>query len=110
VIGGMLMWMSGTLFAQSNDKLRAMRSPDGKFEAVLYRRTHKHGRGYTTDVTITRTGEKLPNSPGKAFIAEGEPPVLVRWLDDSHLMITDLEGSKVLLRAPQVEGVTITDQ
>lgn len=110
VIGGLLMWMNKTLFAQSNDRLRSVRSPDGKLEAVLYRRTHRHGSGYTTDVTITKEGERLPNRPGKAFIVEGEPPVLVRWLDNTHLLITDLEGSKALLRAAQVDGITITDQ
>lgn len=101
------MWMNGSLFVQSNDKLRLVRSPDGKREAVLYRRSHKRGGGYTTDVTIIKAGEALPNRPGKAFIAEGEAAIQTRWLDDTHLMITDLNGSRVLLRASQVEGVTI---
>jgi hypothetical protein len=110
VIGGVLMWMNGTLFAQSNDKLRPLRSPDGKLEAVIYRRTRGHGGGYTTDVTITKAGEKLPNRPGRVFIAEGEPAILIRWLDNTHLMVTDPEDSKTPLRAPQVEGITISDQ
>ena len=110
VIGGFLMWMDGTFIVRANDNLRPTRSPDGKLEAVLFRRTRETGEGYTTNVAIIKTGEKLPNRSGKAYIAEGEPAIHIRWADNTHLVINDPDGAKVILRATQVGDVAISDR
>jgi len=46
-----------------------------KDSLVLFRRTSPDNQGFTTHVA---TGKKLPNGSGNAFIAKGEPPVILR--------------------------------
>lgn len=104
------MWLNGVIPYRQNDNLRFVTSPDGKHQAVLYRRSGKGHDAYTTHVAIVPTGEKLPDRSGRAFIAEGEPTVLVRWADSSNLVIDDPDGTKVILRASQIGDVRISER
>lgn len=108
VTGGLLMWLNQAFPERRNDNLRSMPSPDGKLEAVLFRRTSQAKHKFTTHVAIIGAGEKLPNRSGKAFIAEGEPPVILRWESDRHLVIDEPARTKVILRASQLGDVTIS--
>jgi hypothetical protein len=110
VIGGMLMWLNHLFPDRENDSLRSYPSPDKKLQAVSFRRTVQGKDTHTTHVTIIGTSEKLPNRSGKAFIAEGVAPLEVHWIDNSHLLIKEPEGTKVILRAAQVGPVKITDR
>ena len=110
VIGGLLTWINYAFPARSNDNLRPMVSPDGKYQAVLFRRTSQGDNPYTTHVAIIETGNELPNRSGKAFIAEGEPSVILRWIDNNHLVIDDPAGTKVILRASRVGDIKISEQ
>ncbi len=109
VIGGILMWLNHVLPDRENDNLRPYPSPDGKLQAVLFRRTVQNRYAYTTHVAILGAREKLPNRSGKAFIAEGEPAVQIHWKDNKHLVINDPEGTKIILRAAQVGEVRISE-
>lgn len=109
VIGGILMWLNHLFPDRRNDRLRTYLSPDGKLQAVLFRRTVQGHDTYTTHVAILGAGEELPNRSGKAFIAEGEPAVIVHWEDNKHLVVKDPEGTHVILRAAQVDDVMIND-
>lgn len=110
VIGGCLMWFNGAYPSSKNDNLRFMPSPDGKRQAVLFRRTSLGENGFTTHVAILGTGDELPNRSGSAFIAEGEPPVILRWVDNKQLVIDEPEGTKVVLRASQLGDITISER
>ena len=110
IIGGILMWLNHLFPERKNDTQRSYLSPDKKLQAVSFRRTVQGKDTHTTHVTIIGTGEKLPNRSGKAFIAEGVPPLEVRWIDNSKLLIKEPEGTKVILRAAQVGNVRISDR
>ena len=110
VIGGILMWLNHLFPERKNDSQRSYLSPDRKLQAVSFRRTVQGKDTHTTHVTIIGAGEKLPNRSGKAFIAEGVPPLEVRWIDNSHLLIKEPEGTRVILRAVQVGNVRISDR
>lgn len=110
VTGGVLMWLNGAMPFRKNDNLRYASSPDGKQQAVLFRRTGRGDESYTTHVAIIPTGEELPDSSGRAFIAEGEPSILVRWVDNRNLVIDDPEGTKVILRASQIGDIRISER
>lgn len=109
VIGGILMWFNHAYPARKNDNLRPVPSPNGKYQAVLFRRTTLDNGGFTTHVAIIETGKELPNRSGKAFIAEGEPAVILRWVDGTHLVIDDPDSTKVILRASRVGDIEISD-
>jgi hypothetical protein len=108
VIGGLLMWFNHAHPVRKNDHVRPFPSPDGKYQALLFRRTSLGPEAYTTHVTILPAGEILPNRSGKAYIALGEPAVTVRWQDNDHLVIGDPDGTAIILRASQVGDVKIT--
>ncbi|RYD42203.1 MAG: hypothetical protein EOP85_11535 [Verrucomicrobiaceae bacterium] len=108
VSGGVLMWFNNAVSFRTNDNLIHSVSPDGKHQAVLFRRSNKQRDGYTTHVTIIPAGQKLPNRPGKAFIAEGEPSVFIRWTDEKTLVIEDPDDAKVILRAAQLGDIRIS--
>lgn len=108
VIGGVLMWLNNALPYRKNDNLRYVTSPDGNHKAVLFRRTSKAPKAYTTHVSIIRAGEELPDRSGKAFIAEGEPTLMVRWADNRNLIIDEPDGTKVILRAAQLDDIRIS--
>ena len=109
VIGGFLMWFNHAFPARENDTLRPVISPDGKHQAVLFRRTSSDNEGFTTHVAIIESGKKLPSGSGNAFIAKGEPPIILRWIDNTHLVIDDPDGTKVILRTSRLDGIQISD-
>ncbi|MES2925102.1 MAG: hypothetical protein V4819_26345 [Verrucomicrobiota bacterium] len=109
VFGGFLMWFNHAYPDRRNENLRSSPSPNGKIQAVLFRRTKLDNQGFTTHVAIIETGTELPNRSGKAFIAEGEPSVILRWIDNTHLVIDDPDSTKVILRASQVGDIQISD-
>ncbi len=109
VTGGFLMWLNSAFPNRANDNIRRLASPDGKHEAVLFRRTSRDSSAYSTHVTVLPAGQELPNRSGKAFIAEGEPSVRFRWTDSSNLVIDDPDGTKVIFRASQIGDVRIKE-
>ncbi len=110
VIGGVLTWLNDAVPYRQNDNLRYVASPDGKHQAVWFRRTSKGPQSYTSHVTIIRSGEELPDRSGKAFIAEGEPTLLIRWADNRNLVIDEPDGTKVILRASQLDDIRISER
>jgi hypothetical protein len=110
VTGGVLMWLNDIVPFRTNDNLRSFISPDGKHQAVLFRRTVKGRDAYTTHVAILGAGEALPNKSGRAFIAEGEPFIIVRWTGNRQLVIDDPDGTKVILRASQIGDIRISER
>ncbi|RYD23348.1 MAG: hypothetical protein EOP88_04565 [Verrucomicrobiaceae bacterium] len=110
VIGGVLTWLNGIAPYRKNDNLRYVASPDGQHQAVWFRRTSKGPKSYTTHVAVIRAGEELPDRSGKAFIAEGEPTLLIRWADNRNLVIDEPDGTKVILRASQLGDIRISER
>ena len=104
------MWLNYHFPERKNDSLRTYPSPDKKLQAVSFRRTVQGHDTHTTHVAIINAGEKLPNRSGKVFIAEGVPVLKISWIDNSHLLVNEPEGTKVILRAAQVGGVKISER
>ena len=72
----------------ANDNLRETLSPNGALKAVLFRRDCGATTSYSTQLSILPASRKLPNEAGNVFVVGGEPSVVVRWLDDTHLNIS----------------------
>ena len=109
VFGGVLTWFSGFFPECENDNLRRAPSPDGKRKAVLFRRDCGDASKYTTHVSVLKDGEELPNEPGNAFTALGEPAVIIRWQDDKNLVVETDGGTNVTFRATKFEDIKISD-
>ncbi len=81
--------------------------PNGQLRAVTFRRDCGATTSYSTHVSILPAGEGLPNEGGNVFIANHEPAVTVRWVDDGHLRISG-ETQTEFLRLAEFNGIRIT--
>ena len=62
-------------------------SPNGQFKAVTFRRLCPEEHSITTDVSIIRAKETLPDGNGNVFGYENEIAIRVSWLSDSRLAV-----------------------
>jgi hypothetical protein len=63
-------------------------SPDGKFRAVLFERDCGGTTTWSSQISILRRTEKLPNWFGNTFVQDGRPSELnleMRWTSNSSL-------------------------
>ena len=93
----------------TNEILNEIPSPDGKLKAVVFRRSCAATDSITTNVSIFGSSEKPPNEPGNSFIAQGVPPVSIRWIDDSELLIDEPKGTNVTLRVAKYCEIRIRE-
>lgn len=108
VTGGLLTWLNHFHWGSANDNLRPMPSPDGRLQAVLFRRSDGDKESFTTHVSVIGSDEKLPNRPGNAFITEGEPPIILRWVDHKHLVIEEPAGTEGIHRTSRLGDIQIS--
>ncbi len=103
------MWLNHAFERCGNDNLRPVASPNGQLQAVLFRRSCTANAGFGTHISILGANEKLPNKNGNIFTAEGEPFVLIQWVDNTHLMIHVPDGTKITSQITQLGNVHISD-
>ena len=109
LIGGLIMWLNTTWDMCGNDNLRPVVSPNGVLQAVLFRRNCGATTSYSTQVSILRNDEKLPHEMGNIYRANREPAVDVRWIDNTHLVIDEPDGTEVSFRVTQLGEIQISD-
>jgi hypothetical protein len=62
-------------------------SPNGQLKAVTFRRLCPEEHSATTDVSIIRAKETLPDGNGNVFGYDTEIAIRVSWLSDSRLAV-----------------------
>ena len=81
-----------------NELLKELKSPNGANKVVIFQRDCGATTGFSTQISILSSNEKLPNAGGDVFIADtnhgaapssegGGPVVEVTWIDDNNLLI-----------------------
>ena len=101
-----------------NYELQTIYSPDGDRKAVVFQRDCGATTGFSTQVSILRSSEKLPNKGGNTFIADtdhgqapsgqgGGPEVEVRWVSYQEVEVVYDKLARVFRREEIVDGVTI---
>src|SRR5438105_2785153 len=78
-----------------NEILRELPSPDGNWKAVIFQRSCRpHLSDPSTQISILRTSEILPNDPGNVFAldgqeSKGEPEIVdVSWTRPNEVEIS----------------------
>ena len=95
-------------------------APDGQHKAELFQRDCGATTGFSTQISITATGEKL-SGEGNAFRADddhgaapagpwGGPWADVKWLGVDHLLVNYAAKSRTFKRVANVNGVKVTFQ
>ena len=102
IIGcGLLFW--GTDSMCGNEIYQEIFSPDNEYKAVVFQRDCGATTGFSTQISILRATDELPNNPGNVFIMEGYPDwtnVHVQWETNRSVVITYTdEGYYEIFRA-----------
>ena len=82
-------------------------SPNGQLKAVAFRRVCPEEHSITTNVSIIRADEKLPDGNGNVFAYDNEIAVRATWLSDSRLAIYTYADPAKGTRLTQVGKVSI---
>src|SRR5438105_41968 len=73
-------------------------SPNGKLKAVVFERGCGATTRATTQISVLRKSEPLPNDAGNIFIARGNPLIRLQWRSDTELLVTYPPGTTVSLK------------
>jgi hypothetical protein len=82
-------------------------SPNGQLKAVAFRRVCPEEHLITTNVSIIRADEKLPDGNGNVFAYDSEIAIRATWLSDSRLAIYTYADPVRGTRLTQVGKVSI---
>jgi hypothetical protein len=82
-------------------------SPNGQLKAVAFRRVCPQEHSITTNVSIIRADEKLPDGNGNVFAYDSEIAIRATWLSDSRLAIYTYADPARGTRLTQVGKVSI---
>jgi hypothetical protein len=91
-----------------NEVSQTVRSPSGKFAAVVFSRNCGATTGFNTQVAILPAGPKMANDAGNTFIANGTLPLTLRWQTGTALQISGVGTVSPLKKESQVSGVTVS--
>ena len=91
-----------------NDRVTEELSPDGQLKLVVFRRDCGATTGDSTQISVLRADQPLPNEAGNVLIVAGEPALTARWRDRRQINISRLGVTKVFKREPKVKDVKIS--
>ena len=129
------LWLAGTCLALAlvgvaylssslepeceNDVLAEFPSPDGKNKAIVFQRDCGATTGFSTQVSVLRTGQALDGRGGNVFVGDtnhgaapmgprGGPSLRVGWVGREALLVSHHPAVRVFAAEPEVGGVRIT--
>jgi hypothetical protein len=82
-------------------------SPNGQLKAVTFRRLCPEEHSATTDVSIIRAKETLPDGNGNVFGYDNEMAIRVSWLTDSRLAVYTYADPAKATRIERAGNVSI---
>jgi hypothetical protein len=82
-------------------------SPNGQLKAVTFRRLCPEEHSATTDVSIIRAKEALPDGNGNVFGYDNEIAIRVSWLSDSRLAVYTYADPAKATRIERAGNVSI---
>lgn len=91
-----------------NDLAQEFPSPTGALKAVVFRRDCGATTSFTMNVSILPAGQALPNDAGNVFVKDDDTAPTVRWIDETHLLISDTWPGKIFLSQPVLGKVQIS--
>jgi len=97
-----------------NQVLQEIPSPDKKLKAVVFQRDCGATTGFSTQLSIIKANEKLPNSKGNVFSADtdhgkvpagpgGGPQVDVAWIGLHDLEVRYPQRARIFLSADKID-------
>ena len=90
-----------------NDVTQSIVSPSGKVKAVVFTRDCGATTGFSTQISIIRASETLPNLAGNALVLNNKVRLHLRWRSDVLLEVTGLGNHEVFKEKEKVAGVSL---
>jgi hypothetical protein len=91
-----------------NEVSQTLRSPSGKFDAVVFNRNCGATTGFNTQVSVVPAGTKLPADGGNVFIANGTLPISLTWQSDTKLQVGGVSSVSPLKKESNVSSVEVS--
>jgi len=102
----------------ANEILQKHPSPSGKVRVVVFQRNCGATTGFSTQASVLKAGEDLPNRPGNLFISDtdhgaapsgpgGGPELRVDWQGERALWLSHHENARIFQAETKVRGVSI---
>ena len=97
-------------FTCSNDVLKEVKSPGGKYVARVTEVSCGATVPYVRVINIQLASRKFDVNKSVVFRTKGQPGLFIRWLDDSHLHVgcDACLRDGVLLQTTILLGITVT--
>ena len=90
-----------------NELVQTLRSPDGRFDAIVFTRSCAASTGYNTQLSVVRAGDGLTDAEGNALVVRGDPRIVVRWETRRRLRVTGLGDAATKLKLARVGDVEV---
>ena len=90
-----------------NELVQTLRSPDGRFDAVVFTRSCAASTGYNTQLSIVPARSGVADAEGNALVVRGDPRIVVRWETRRRLRVTELGDANTKLKLARVGDVEV---
>lgn len=112
-------WFALSQFADglcANEIVSEAPSPDGRFRLVAFQRDCGATTGFSTQISLLKRDQELPNSSGNVFTSDanhglapagpgGGPEVRMRWSGAARVSIQHHAATRVFLNETERDGV-----
>jgi hypothetical protein len=105
-----LEWMLDRAFMDGmcgNTVLAESRSPDGQWKAIVFLRSCGATTDVSTQVSILRGSDDLPNESGNVCAVGVFPKVELQWQNERALIIRHHAGAKIFPVTQTLQGINI---
>ncbi len=113
----LMVFVSGCDSMCANEVLQEIPSPDNKLKAVIFKRDCGATTGFSTQITIIKTDEKLQNKRGDVFSVDtdhdkvpsgpgGGPKIEVVWKGPRQLQVKHPQKARIYLSVKEIKVST----
>lgn len=123
MLGGLGAFIGPMIFEPlcGNEVVHVYPSMDKSLNMVLFQRDCGATTGFTTQISILKSGKELPNDGGNIFIADsgdqavplgkwGGPLVDVKWIDKNKVAVAYPKGARIFLKEQKYKNVIVEYQ
>jgi hypothetical protein len=108
--GLLASWAVGCGDMCSNEQVASVSSPSGAWKAVAFNRGCGATIGTSSQVSLLRSSEQLPNDGGNVLVLEAAVPLQLSWKSETELVIQGAIGVKAFQREQERSGVKLSYQ
>ena len=86
-------------------------SPDKKYKAIIFQRDCGATTGFSTQVSIIKSIEELPNESGNVLITDGHPNdngYKLNWLNNENILISNTQNNRIHFKEQTIGAISIS--